>query len=103
MSQRKIVVLDGAGSNDQDLEPLEQSKRSGPPVRHVVSALEMTAACLANGLPVPAEAVRIIASKHVPFALWNRLYICFGGRSFKKLAAKNGITKDKLLAQPYAA
>jgi hypothetical protein len=84
-------------------QPLTQPKRSGPPIRHVISALEMTATCLADGLPVPAEAVRMVASRQIPFALWNRLYMWMGSKSFEKLAAKNGITKDKLLAQPYVA
>jgi hypothetical protein len=83
--------------------PLTEKKRPGPPVQHVVAALEMTAASLAEGLPVPAEAVRLIAKRHIPFALWNRLYAWLAGKSFEKLAAKNGITKDQLLAQPYAA
>ena len=84
-------------------QPLAEPKRSGPPVRHVIAALEMTAASLADGLPVPAEAVRMIEKKHVPFALFSRLYMWMGGRSFEKAAAKNGIPKDKLLARPYAA
>jgi hypothetical protein len=69
----------------------------------VVAALELTAAALAEGLPVPVEAVRMIAKNLIPFALWRRLYMWMGATSFEKLAAKNGIGKDKLLAQPYAA
>ena len=83
--------------------PLTQAKRPGPPVRHIVAALEMTAANLAEGLSVPAEALRMITKKPLPSALWNRLYGWLGTRSFEKLAAKNGISKDQLLAQPYAA
>jgi hypothetical protein len=83
--------------------PLTEEKRLGPPVQHVVAALEMTAASLAEGLPVPAEAVRMIAKHEIPFALWNRLYAWLAGRNFEKLAAKNGITKDQLIAQPYTA
>jgi hypothetical protein len=82
---------------------LREKKRPGPPVQHVIAALEMTAASLAEGLPVPAEAVRMIAKRHIPFAVWNRLYAWLAGKSFEKLAAKNGITKDQLMAQPYAA
>ena len=39
----------------------------------------------------------------IPFALWRWLYIWMGGKGFEKLAAKNGISKDNLLARPYAA
>jgi len=83
--------------------PLTEANRPGPPVKQAVEALEMTAAALANGLPVPGEAINIIARKPLPFAVWNRLYAFMASRSFKKLAAKNGIAKEKLLAQPYAA
>jgi hypothetical protein len=87
-------------------QPLTEAKRSGPPVKHVTAALEMTAAALAEGLPVPAEAVRMIAKNPIPlipFALWRWLYVRMGGRGFEKVAAKNGVSKDRLLAQPYAA
>jgi multimeric flavodoxin WrbA len=83
--------------------PLTEAKRPGPPIRHIVTALEMTAASLAEGLPVPAEAVKMIMKNRLPSALWNRLYGWLGTRSFQKMAAKNGISKDKLLAQPYVA
>jgi hypothetical protein len=83
-------------------EPLADAKRSGPSVRHVISALEMTAARLADGLPVPAEAAGMLTKKPLYAALFNRFYAWMGGRSFEKLAAKYGTSKDKLLAQPYA-
>jgi multimeric flavodoxin WrbA len=87
-------------------QPLIGAKRSGPPVKHVIAALEMTAAALAEGVPVPAEAVRMIAKSPIPlmpFAIWRWLYVRIGGKGFEQAAAKNGISKDKLLAQPYAA
>lgn len=82
--------------------PLTQPKRPGAPVQNVIAALEMAAATLADGLPVPAEAMKMIVRHHFPVALWNRLYMCMGGRAFQKLAAKNGLSKEQLLAQPYA-
>jgi hypothetical protein len=69
----------------------------------VIAALEMTAAALAEGLPVPVEALSTIAKNPIPFPLWRRLYMWIGGRGFEKLAAKNGISKRKMLARPYAA
>ena len=83
--------------------PLTEAKRPGPPVQNVIAALEMTAATLADGLPVPAEAMKMIARNHIPLTLWNRLYMCMGGRGFQKLAAKNGVSREQLLARPYAA
>jgi multimeric flavodoxin WrbA len=87
-------------------QPLTEAKRSSPPVKHVVAALEMTAAALAEGRPVPAEAVRLISKTPIPlmpFALWRWMYVRFGGKGFEKVAAKNGVSRDKMLAQPYAA
>ncbi len=84
-------------------QPLTGAKRSGPPVQHVIAALEMTAAALAEGRPVPAEAVSMIGKSPMPFAIWRWLYVRIGGKGFEKLAAKNGISKDQLRAQPYAA
>ena len=84
-------------------QPLTGAKRSGPSIRYVTDALEMTAAALAEGLPVPAEAVKLMAKGPTPFALWRPLYIWIGGMGFVKLAAKNGVSKDRLRARPYAA
>jgi multimeric flavodoxin WrbA len=84
-------------------EPLTKEKRPGPPVRNVLKALEITAECLAEGLPVPVEAANAIRRKYIPAALWNRLYVWMGAKSFEKVAAQNGISKDQLRAQPYAA
>ncbi|MGO9011545.1 MAG: NAD(P)H-dependent oxidoreductase [Bryobacteraceae bacterium] len=83
-------------------QPLTAAKRSGPPVQHVIAALEMTAAALAEGLPVPAAAVSTAAKTRVPFPVLRWVYMRMGAKGFEKLAAKNGISKDQLLAQPYA-
>jgi hypothetical protein len=42
-------------------QPLTETKRSGPPVKHVIQALDLTAAALSDGLPVPAQAVKLMA------------------------------------------
>jgi len=84
-------------------QPLTGAKGPGPTVQYVTAALDMTAAALSNGLPVPADAVRKIARSPIPFALWRPFYSWMADRSFRKLAAMNGIGKDKLLAKPYAA
>jgi multimeric flavodoxin WrbA len=83
--------------------PFTDAKRPGPPVPNVIAALEMAATTLAAGLPVPAEAMKMITRHHIPLGLWNRLYMYMGGRGFQKQAAQNGINKEQLLAQPYAA
>jgi len=83
-------------------QPLTAEKRSGPPVKNVVAALEMAAAALADGLPVPAKAASTIAKSPLPFPIWRRLYMLLGARGFEKLAATHGISKAQVLAQPYA-
>jgi|GEM_PF-144303 hypothetical protein len=87
-------------------QPLTVTKRSGLPVKHVIRALDLTAAALSEGHPVPAQAVRLMAKNPVPFmpfALWRWIYIRFGGKGFEQEAARNGVSRDRLRDQPYAA
>jgi hypothetical protein len=87
-------------------QPLTVTKRSGLPVKHVIRALDLTAVALAEGRPVPAQAVRLMAKNPVPFmpfALWRWIYIRLGGKGFEQEAARNGVGRDRLLDQPYAA
>ena len=98
------LALGGGGIVGE--QPLTAAKRSGPPVKHVIEALDLTAAALAEGRPVPAQAVTLMAKNPfalMPFALWRWIYIRFGGKGFEKEAAKNGVSRDRLLDQPYAA
>ncbi len=83
-----------------------EAQRSRPPLKHVFAALDSTAASLAQGLPLPAEAVRMLKKSPIPFmpaALWHWIYVRIGGKEFVKEAAKNGVSKEGLLARPYAA
>jgi hypothetical protein len=87
-------------------QPLTVAKRSGPPVKHVIRALDLTAAALGEGGSVPAQAVSLMAKSPVPFmpfALWRWIYIRLGDKGFEQEAARNGISRDRLLDQPYAA
>ncbi len=72
----------------------------------LLRALDLTAAALAEGLPVPAEAVKSMSKsplRYMPFALYRWIYMRFGGKGFEQQAAKNGVGKDRLLDHPYAA
>ncbi len=87
-------------------QPLSEAQRSRPPLKHIFSALDLTGASLAQGLPVPAEAVEMMTKNPIPFmplALWHWLYLRIGGKGFEKEAAKHGVSKHDLLARPYAA
>lgn len=86
-------------------EPLSANKRSGPSVKHVIQALDVTAAALSQDLPVPLEAVKLMAKNPIPlipFAMWRWIYSRFGGKGFEQEAARNGIPRERLLDQPYA-
>jgi len=98
------LALGGGGAIGE--QPLNATKRPGLPVKHVIRALDLTAASLAEGRSVPAEAVKLMAKTPVPFmpfALWRWVYLRFGGRGFEQQAARNGISRDRMLDQPYAA
>ena len=87
-------------------QPLTVTKRSGLPVKHVIRALDLTAGALAEGHPVPAEAVGLMAKNplpFMPFALWRWIYLRFGDKGFEQEAARNGVSRERLLDQPYAA
>jgi len=96
----------GAGEAISSGRPLIALDRSGPRVNHVIRALDLTAAALAEGHPVPGEAVTLIARNPmplVPFTVWRSIFVKAGGRGMERLAAENGVNKDELLARPYAA
>jgi multimeric flavodoxin WrbA len=76
-----------------------------PPVGHVIAALDLAAAELAAGRPVPAKAVALIAQNPlplVPFPIWRRFFAYMGGRSWRQQAAANGLGRVDMLARPFA-
>jgi hypothetical protein len=87
-------------------QPLTMTKRPGLPIKHVIRALDLTAADLSEGRPVPGQARALVAKNPIPlmpFALWRWIYIRFGGKGFEQEAAKNSVSRERLLDQPYAA
>ena len=87
-------------------QPLGMAKRPGLPVGHITRSLDLTAAALSEGQPVPVEAAGLMAKTPfppMPFPLWRWVYIHVGGKGFEQEAAKNGVAKNRLLDQPYAA
>lgn len=63
--------------------------------RHVAHALELTAAALAAGEPVPAEAVERMAQPLMP----QRIYLLMGGIGWRMQAWRNGVF-HRLRARP---
>jgi multimeric flavodoxin WrbA len=94
----------GAGEALSSGQSLTSRNRSGPPVKHVIQALDMTAAALVEGRPLPSEAVTMIARSPIPllpFAAWRWIFVKAGARHWERRAAANGISKENMLARPY--
>lgn len=95
----------GAGEALSSGQSLTSRNRSGPPVKHVIKALNMTAAYLAEGRALPSEAVTMIARSPIPllpFAAWRWIFVKVGTRRLQQRAAANGISEENIRAQPYA-
>ena len=95
----------GAGEALSSGQSLTSRNRSGPPVKHVIQALDMAAAALTEGRPPPSEAVTMIARSPIPllpFAAWRWIFVKAGARHWQRRAAANGISKGNMLARPYA-
>jgi hypothetical protein len=78
-----------------DGKPLARLSRMA---RNVRKALDLTAAALDHGLPVPGEAVDLFGRPMMP--RW--LYIAAGNWGWKRLAKRNGV-RDRIMARPYGS
>ncbi len=85
------LALGGGGSVGG--KPL---KELGGRVRNAMEALDLAATALADGRPIPQEAVELIAKQSVP----GWLYRLFGNLGWLLQARKNGILR-RLRARPY--
>lgn len=95
----------GAGEALSSGQSLTSRNRSGPPVKHMIQSLDMTVAALSEGRPPPSEAVTMIARSPIPllpFAAWRWIFVKAGTRRWQRQAAANGISKENMLARPYA-
>jgi multimeric flavodoxin WrbA len=84
--------------------PLEGRGRSLLPTGRLLRALDLAAAALAVGAPVPDEAVALSARAPVgalPFWLWQRLYGSLTGRALRARAARHGVGGTALRTRPY--
>lgn len=95
----------GAGEAVGGGQKLTQPKRSGPPVRHVIGALDKAGADLVQGRVVSLDAQSLISNTPIPivsFGIWRWIFSKSGGQSWKKQALENGITKEEMYVKPYA-
>lgn len=96
----------GAGEALFGGQPIAGPERAGrPPVKHVIQALEIAGAALAQGQAVPPEAAKLIAKTPIPlipFSLWRWLFIKMANQHWRQGAAENQVSSQALFAQPYA-
>jgi hypothetical protein len=95
----------GAGEALSGGQTLTQPKRLGPPVNHVIEALERAGAELAQGRAVSLAAQRLISKTPlplVPFAIWRWMFTTFGGHWWKQHAREYGVKKEDMSTTPYA-
>ncbi len=95
----------GAGLALFNGQSIEEAQRKVLPVKHVIQALDIASAALANGQIVPPEAAKLMAKipiPFMPFRLWRWLFIKLGNRMFRQIAAANQVGDEERFAQPYA-
>lgn len=95
----------GAGEALSSGQSLTSKNRSGPPVKHVIRSLDITAAALAEGRPLPPEAGVMMSRSPIPllpFAAWRWIFVKAGTWQWQRKAAVHGIRKENISAQPYA-
>ena len=95
----------GAGEALFRGQPFEKTNRKAPPVDHVKQALDLAADALANGHPIPAEAIDLMKKTPipiVPFRLWRWMFTRMANQRWRRLAAEHEVEPEGILAQPYA-
>ena len=86
--------------------PIEGTERAGqPPVKHIIQALKLASAALANGQMIPPEAAKLMAKTPIPLmpsSLWRWLFIKIANQRWRSIGKVNQVGGEELLAQPYA-
>jgi multimeric flavodoxin WrbA len=95
----------GAGEALSSGLPLTGIQRSGrPPVQHVIQALDLASAALAEGKPISSEANRLMAKTPIPFmpfSMWRWIFMKMARQNWDQQAATNQVSKEDVLAKPY--
>lgn len=96
----------GAGEALSSGIPLTGSQRGGrPPVQHVIQALNLASAALAEGKPIASEANRLMAKTPIPlmpFSIWRWIFMITARQNWDQQAVSNQVSKEDVLAKPYA-
>jgi multimeric flavodoxin WrbA len=99
--QGGLVV--GGGEALSAGQPLQEIKRILPPVRHIMRALDSTAAALAEGQAIPPQAARLISRNPlhpVPFSGYRWIFRRVAARRWEREAAENGLSPAMLRDRP---
>jgi NADPH-dependent FMN reductase len=94
----------GAGEAIGGGQDLTKTKRSGPPVKHVIKALDIAGADLAKGRAVSPDAQNLISKTPIPimpFGIWRWIFNKLGGQGWKQQAIENKVEKENMYAKPY--
>ncbi|MEO1209044.1 MAG: NAD(P)H-dependent oxidoreductase [Cyanobacteria bacterium J06638_20] len=95
----------GAGTvvcQNPPVEGLRQADR--PPMKHVMQALDIASAALAEGHSVPPQVAQLLAKTpipFIPFSLWRWLFVTMAKWGWRRGAAMHQVEAADLLAQPY--
>ena len=95
----------GAGEALSSGVSLTGPRNGRPPVSHVIEALDLSAEALNEGSAIPEKAAALMARNPIPFlpfGAWRWIYMKGGSRSWNKQAAAFGVSKEAMLARPYA-
>ena len=93
----------GAGESIISGSPLTRKSELGFPLTKIQLALKTSADALARGQAVPAKAARSLAGVPIPFIpsfVWKIMFANGSTAFWNDRAAKNGISKQKILDKP---
>ena len=86
-------------------QSIEEAQRKVLPVKHIIRALDIASAALADGQIVPPEAAKLMVKTpipFIPFRLWRWLYLTLANWLWRQAAAANQVGESERFAQPYA-
>ncbi len=95
----------GAGEMIGGGKLLTQTRRSGPPIKHVIEALDRVGEDLAEGRVVLSQAQRLISKVPIPVVssgIWRWLFPRFAALFWKAKARKNNVNAKDMYVKLYA-
>lgn len=103
MSWAGLLAI-GAGEALVGGQALTEPKRLGPPVKHVIEALDAAGADLAQGGAVSPDTQSLVSRVPIPmvsFGIWRWLFDRLAARQWMRHARKNGVSKEEMDLKPY--